>query len=349
MFDFLSKAGSAIADGASSVGSALGSGLAHTFTALQDPEVQANLRVFSAAMSDDQDRYQKALNAYDARKTEIARQRREEQMREEDRKWKLEDLKAQYDRQDLVAERDRGYAIEDRDAGYEHDNNKLNTQHQNAMKLAAFNKPAEGPEKPITQVVDGVMYQYMNGEWVQVAGSSKTEAKAEADVAAKQAEVDEKATAMHTRAQDTLDAVRGIGKKDVANVGGYSTVGGLWSSESKSSAQKFNQVLSQQFMQNISQMKGMGSLSNAEGSKVTGAATALVDPETNTIRLGLDEKFVQEQLNIIEKGAINLQRIAEFYSQHGREPNIQERKQLGVGAEELTPRKTKSGVSYTVR
>ena len=95
VLDSISKAGSAVGSGLESVGEMAGSGLAHTFERLQDPEFQQQLQVFGAAMSDDQVRYQGALNAYDKRRTEIANQKREDMQRAEARQQKLDDLKEQ--------------------------------------------------------------------------------------------------------------------------------------------------------------------------------------------------------------------------------------------------------------
>lgn len=121
MFDFLSKAGGTVMDTvgdvASSVGNMAQTGLTHTFEKLQDPEFQQQLGLLSAVMSDDQNRYQGALNAYDTRRAEIAKQKREDMQRAESRQWKLEDAK-----------RDREWSTEDRDMGYSHDFKKLEVQ-----------------------------------------------------------------------------------------------------------------------------------------------------------------------------------------------------------------------------
>ncbi len=145
------------------------------------------------------------------------------------------------------------------------------------------------------------------------------------------ADAQSQARTMNTSAQSTLDQVNAITASDISNAGGWSSYGGAWSPSSRSSVAKFDQILAGQFMDNISQMKGMGSLSNAEGSKVTAAATALVDPETNTLRTGLDEDFIREQLGIIKNGAQRLQRVSDWIAATGREPSLAEERALMQG------------------
>jgi len=132
----------------------------------------------------------------------------------------------------------------------------------------------------------------------------------------------------YANAQDTLNTINNISDGDIENAGGGSSIGGAWLPASRGSVAKFNQVLSQQFLNNISQMKGLGSMSNAEGSKVTGAATALVDPETNALKTGLPEDFIKEQLTTLKEGASNMQAISKFHQEQGREPSIDEWKAL---------------------
>ncbi len=150
------------------------------------------------------------------------------------------------------------------------------------------------------------------------------------------------ATNTYSNAQDTKNAIGNISDLDIENAGGGSSIGGAWLPESRGSVAKLNQVLSQQFLNNISQMKGLGSMSNAEGSKVTGAATALVDPETNALKTGLPEDFIKEQLGILKAGASNMQAISKFHQEHGREPNIEEWKALTASQPE--PENTESQV-----
>lgn len=136
------------------------------------------------------------------------------------------------------------------------------------------------------------------------------------------------ATDTYANAQDTLNTINNISEGDIENAGGGSSIGGAWLPASRGSVAKFNQILSQQFLNNISQMKGLGSMSNAEGSKVTGAATALVDPETNALKTGLPEGFIKEQLVTLKEGASNMQAISKFHQENGREPSIGEWKAL---------------------
>lgn len=62
----------------------------------------------------------------------------------------------------------------------------------------------------------------------------------------------------------------------------------------------FNQLFSQQFLDNIKLMQGMGALSNAEGAKISAAQAALLDKEGN-LNQTLSEDFVKKQLNIIKE------------------------------------------------
>lgn len=91
--DGVSNVGSAVGNGLETVGEYAGQGLSHAFDRLQDPEFQQQLQLFGAAMSDDNTRYQSALNSYDARRQEIAKQKREDMQRAQQREEKLADLK----------------------------------------------------------------------------------------------------------------------------------------------------------------------------------------------------------------------------------------------------------------
>lgn len=79
------------------------------------------------------------------------------------------------------------------------------------------------------------------------------------------------------------------------------------------------------------------------GSKVTAAATALVDPETNALKTGLPEKFLKEQLGILQNGASNMQTIAEFHQSNGREPSIKEWKAMTTN-QQSKPAKQQSNI-----
>lgn len=62
----------------------------------------------------------------------------------------------------------------------------------------------------------------------------------------------------------------------------------------------FNQLFSQQFLDNIKLMQGMGTLSNAEGAKISAAQAALLDAD-GKLNQTLSEDFVKKQLNIIKE------------------------------------------------
>lgn len=176
MFDFLSKAGDSVMDSLSNVGETVGNGLSHVFEKLQDPEFQQQAGLFAAAMSNDQGRYQNALNAYDQRRQQIAAQKREDMQREQARKEKLEDLKNQreydalvreqgYERQDSLRMQDREWQLADKETD------------------RAFQAANRAPRQSRTQVIDGVLYEEQgSGNWVPVAGTSKSEAENAAGV-----------------------------------------------------------------------------------------------------------------------------------------------------------------------
>lgn len=121
-----------------------------------------------------------------------------------------------------------------------------------------------------------------------------------------------------------INIINNIDEGDIANAAGGSSFGGAWTSGTRTSVGKFNQLLGAEFLGNVQQLKGLGSLSNAEGSKVTNAANFLVDPETNTLRTNLDENRVKMELQRIKSGYQNMQRIAEFTERNGREPTIKQ-------------------------
>ncbi len=136
------------------------------------------------------------------------------------------------------------------------------------------------------------------------------------------------ALASYQISSDAINTIDGITQGDISNVTGLTSLGGAITPANRSSVGKFNQLLGQEFLGNVQQLKGLGSLSNAEGSKVTSAANALVDPETNTLKTGLDADFVQAQLQAVKSGYQNMQRIAEFTEKNGREPNIKEYREI---------------------
>lgn len=151
----------------------------------------------------------------------------------------------------------------------------------------------------------------------------------------------EGARSAYSTAKGALDVIDTITPEDISNVTGVLSLGGQITPNTRSSAGKFNQLLGQEFLGNVEQLKGLGSLSNAEGSKITAAANGLVDAETNTLRTGLDADFVASELNKIESSYGTMQRIAEFTETNGREPSINE-------LNEITPVLDAGGVPYVV-
>jgi len=112
----------------------------------------------------------------------------------------------------------------------------------------------------------------------------------------------------------------------IEHAAGWSSLLGLSkiTPEGRSATSMFDQVLGKGFLANVAEMKGLGSLSNAEGSKVTSAWTALVDPDTNQMRTGLDEKQTEKELNRLVNSMYNLEALAQFGETHGRSPTAKE-------------------------
>ncbi|NKF52698.1 hypothetical protein G3R49_19260 [Shewanella sp. WXL01] len=155
---------------------------------------------------------------------------------------------------------------------------------------------------------------------VEIKAQERRDAEqAAAEAAAVQA--DQEALTSHMAAEDVLGVINQIGEDDIANAGGYSSMGGYWSTSSRGSEALFNQLGSKQFLEGIEAMRGMGALSDKEGSKISGAANALIDPNTGTLRTGLPENFIREQLNIMRTSSKKMQYLANYKSQFGREPS----------------------------
>lgn len=145
----------------------------------------------------------------------------------------------------------------------------------------------------------------------------------------KQIEKADGANSSYLAATSIVDTLNGIDFQDVENVGGFSSIappliGGQWTGNSKQSFGKFNQLFGQQFLDGVQDMRGLGSLSNAEGAKVIQASNALVDPETGQMNTRLPEDFIEEKLIEIYQGSITTQAIAKFTQERGREPNANE-------------------------
>lgn len=108
----------------------------------------------------------------------------------------------------------------------------------------------------------------------------------------------------------------------------------------KTAENKFDTILSKGFLQHIEKMKGYGSLSNAEGSRVSGSYSMLVDSETNTFRLGLDKEVVERELKNLMEGAQNMLLIQTFARKNGREPT---RTELNEMRNKVSPAQTTAG------
>ncbi|PKG37723.1 hypothetical protein [Psychromonas sp. Urea-02u-13] len=160
-----------------------------------------------------------------------------------------------------------------------------------------------------------------------------------------QVELATSANKIYNVADSSIKAVDLITDEDVVNAGGATSLGGAITPSSRASVAKVNQLLSKEFTANVADLKGLGSLSNAEGSKITSAQTALVDPETGELKTGLDEAFIKDQLSILKVGAENSQLIAQYIQKEGREPTIKEYEEFKIADPTPTTNRSISGSS----
>ena len=88
-----------------------------------------------------------------------------------------------------------------------------------------------------------------------------------------------------------------ITKEDVANVGGWSAMGGPLTPATRASYAKFQQLMGSEFMSAIQQMRGLGALSDREGQAALASRTklgALLDPDSF---IKGSEKDIQEEVD----------------------------------------------------
>lgn len=202
------------------------------------------------------------------------------------------------------------------------------------------NLDATGSEKLAVQ--DNLIKKYAQGE-KQANGKilTKTNPETNKPFTKEEQELRSQATDSYTNSIDTINSINDITVNDISNAGGWSSIGGAWTPDTRASVGKFNQLLGQEFLSGVDTMRGLGALSNAEGAKITAAANALVDPKTNEMRTGLDEEFINEQLSIIKEGYEVGVRKARFIEERGRTPTISE-------LEEITPVLNPSGQPFVV-
>lgn len=173
--DGISNVGSAVGSGLETAGDYAGKGLSHAFERLQDPEFQQQLQLFGAAMSDDNTRYQSALNSYDARRQEIAKQKREDMQRAEERTWKLDDAKTahqrDFDKIDKNQENtlinkgvDHNYGLEEKKVAHGYNISAQNNQHNNSKQLATHNQTI-GQQNTLFEAADfNSQQEYLSGD-----------------------------------------------------------------------------------------------------------------------------------------------------------------------------------------
>ena len=122
-------------------------------------------------------------------------------------------------------------------------------------------------------------------------------------------------------ATDQIRAIEKVTQEDVDNVGGISAqIGGdMYTRPSiQGSAQKFQVVMAKEFLNNIEKMKGNGSLSNAEGAKLTGPFAGLVK-EDGSFKLGISEKVLADALKQARAGAMAVKESRERVAE-GKDP-----------------------------
>lgn len=118
------------------------------------------------------------------------------------------------------------------------------------------------------------------------------------------------------------------GNPAIANVTGMSGVitGPAYTAldpETKYLVGQFNQLFSKDFLENISKMKGYGSLSNAEGAKVSSAANALSTTDANGKTIfnnGLPNEAVMWELRQMVEGSLGYEFMTDYVRQNGSEP-----------------------------
>lgn len=93
---------------------------------------------------------------------------------------------------------------------------------------------------------------------------------------------------------------------------------------------KFARLGGMGFLQEISAMKGMGALSDAEGGKIMTSYSALIDPQTQTLKSGLSPEFVRTEIKRLRQAANNLKIINQYVEKTGKEPSLEEQKALGL-------------------
>lgn len=176
------------------------------------------------------------------------------------------------------------------------------------------------------------------------AAQAKAQAEQDAKQKAAEAVVQEEAKTQFAKAQEVSNLVSSIDDRELEKVFG-AFVGRAPTVTEKGIAteQKFRQLGSQQFLQNIQQMKGMGALSNAEGAKITGASSALFDENGNP-KTTLSDAFVKQQLQIIKDSSAKLMKVASAEARLGRKLTYAEEQAVMGGG---SPTNSKATVRWS--
>lgn len=135
---------------------------------------------------------------------------------------------------------------------------------------------------------------------------------------------------MTQNANDTLSVINSISNGELDAVSGMSSRLPTFLDSTTNTEQKFKQLSSRAFLDNIQKMRGMGSLSNAEGGKIAAASSSLFDDEGN-LKSGLSKQFIINQLNQMKLSSMRVGEIGKFYQANGREPNAQEYQAISDG------------------
>ncbi|WP_028024211.1 hypothetical protein [Enterovibrio calviensis] len=110
----------------------------------------------------------------------------------------------------------------------------------------------------------------------------------------------------------------------------------------KTAVGKFNRLISNQFLQQIDKMKGMGALSNSEGGRLSGAINSLIDTETGSVRKGLSEEHVRQYMQEVNSSLQTMKQINDFALSNNREPTPAELNKL------LEAERVRTGSSATL-
>ena len=184
---------------------------------------------------------------------------------------------------------------------------------------------------PWVNAGNGWVLNNETGETHRIEGYESPTDRAKAEKAqTKKDEFSRRGNTMTQNANDTLSVINSISNGELDAVSGWESRFPTFRASTTNTEQKFKQLGSRAFMDNVQKMRGMGSLSNAEGGKIAAASSALFDDEGN-LKSGMSQGFIQSQLDQMKASAIRLREIGKFYQANGREPNAQEYQAISDG------------------